>query len=271
MIGTDTADGLVIMINSQNTWPVLDAMVRTVARIYGWSEMAAPRMAPQQKLPLHAGRWVGSFTASDGSIMTLRTAAGALWLQPGIGSWERLVRTTDGRYTTARGQPLFAVSDGGLRGFVNDFGQPLDSSKLSARTPLPARPPEITLRGSLSNWQPGVVLKPAGPGRFVAELDVPAGRHEFKIADAQWQSVNLGASAMKPMASGEWTTLAWRGGNLVLEVEEAGRWRIELHAPDRPVPAQLRLTRLGGADRKVSHGGTHGFLNHVDGNAQSQR
>lgn len=246
MIGTDTADGLVIMINSQNSWPVLDAVVRTVARVYGWPGLAAPRMATEQRLPRDARRWVGSYTAADGSDINLRTAAGALWLQPGIGAWERLLRTTDGRYTTARGQPLFAVSDGGLRGYLSDFGQPLDTSVLSARKPLPAGPPEITMRGSLSNWQPGAVLKPAGRGRFVAELDVPAGRHEFKIADAQWQSVNLGASGTEPLVSGKWTPLSWRGGNLVLDVAVAGRWRLELNAPDRPIPPQLRLTRLVG-------------------------
>jgi CubicO group peptidase (beta-lactamase class C family) len=249
MIGTETADGLVIMFNSQNTWPVLDAVVRTVARIYGWPEMAAPRMATQQKLPPDAARWAGSYTASDGSVITLRTAAGALWLQPGIGAWERLIRTTDNRFTTAVGQPLLAVSEGGLRGFLSEFGEPLDSSVLSPRRPLPAKPPAISMRGSLSNWQPGAVLKPSGRGRFVTELDVPAGRHEFKIADAQWQSVNLGASGTEAVTSGQWTELAWRGGNLVLEAEVAGRWRLELHAPDRPVPPQLRLTRLVRADR----------------------
>jgi CubicO group peptidase (beta-lactamase class C family) len=246
LIGAETGDGVVIMINSQNSWALVDALVRTVARVYGWPEMAAPRAAAQQRLGAQARRWEGSYTVSDGSTISLRMAQGTLWLQPGPGAWERLVRTTDGRFTTERAQPMFSLSDAGLRGMVTDFGEPLDPSLLSPRKPVPKGVPEISMRGSLSNWQPGAVLKPVGKGRYVAEIDIPAGKHEFKIADAQWQRVNLGGTGPGAIQPGTWTTLQWQGGNLLVDNAQPGRWRLELDAPDRPTPARLRLTRLPG-------------------------
>ena len=242
-IGLDTGHGVVIMINSQNTWPLMDAVMRTVARIYGWPELAAPRAAVPQRLPAQAGRWEGSYTTSDGNTLHLRRARGGLWLQPGPGAWERLVRTEDDRYTTERGEPLFELSDAGLRGRVSTFGDALDPKLLSPRQALPKALPTIRFRGSFTQWQPGAVFRPLGAGRYVAEVDIPAGRHEFKIADAEWRRVNLGSAQPGAVQPGAWTPLAWQGGNLQLDTPQAARWRIELEAPDRPVAARVRMTR----------------------------
>jgi CubicO group peptidase (beta-lactamase class C family) len=247
LINGDTGDGLVIMINSQNSWTLIDAVIRTVARVYGWPDMAAPRAAAEQRLPPGAAAWAGRYITSDGSAIQLRAAQGSLWLQPGPGAWERLWRTTDGRYTTERGQPVFTVSREGLRGSISEHGQPLDPSVLSPRQLLPGKLPQITVRGSLTNWQPGPVMRPVGGGRYLAEVELPAGKHEFKIGDDQWQRVNLGATQAGPLQAGVWTQLRWQGGNLLLDHAEAGRWRLELDAPDRPgVAARLRMTRLTG-------------------------
>lgn len=244
MIGTESGDGVVIMVNSQNSWPLVDAVVRTVARVYRWPELSAPRAAVPQRLPTQARRWAGRYTTSDGNGVQLRLAQGALWIHPGPGAWERLVRTQDGLYTTERGEPLFALSDKGLRGMVSTFGNRLDPKVLSPRQPLPKALPMISIRGSFTNWQPGATFRPVGAGRYVAEVDIPAGQHEFKIADAEWQRVNLGSVQPGDLQPDAWTSLAWQGGNLQLDASEAGRWRIELDAPERPVAVRVRMTRL---------------------------
>ncbi len=243
-IDATSGDGLVIMINSQNSWPLMDAIARTVARIYGWPELAAPRAAASQRLPQGAGRWAGRYTLADGNTLVVRAAQGALWLQPGPGSWERLIRMADGRFTTEQGQIRIGLSASGLRMAADEYGNATDERVLVARTPRTAALPSFSLRGSPNGWQPGPALQPVGPGRWAIEMDLPAGRHEFKLGDANWQQVDLGGLQYGRVVPGEWTPLRRRGANLGIDVPADGRWRVELDAPDRPVPARLRLTRL---------------------------
>jgi len=47
---------------------------------------------------------------------------------------------------------------------------------------------EVFLAGSFNNWQPATTrMAPAGDGLWKAEIELPAGRHEYRfIADGQW-------------------------------------------------------------------------------------
>ncbi len=81
----------------------------------------------------------------------------------------------------------------------------------------------LYLRGSMNDWGTTAAMTRVDGRRYVLELALPAGRHEFKFGSADWQAVDLGG--------GE-GGLAIAGGNLVLEVPAAARYRFELDATD---------------------------------------
>jgi CubicO group peptidase (beta-lactamase class C family) len=88
----------------------------------------------------------------------------------------------------------------------------------------------IFLRGSMNGWSATTRLVPTGDGRFAVEIELPAGRHEFKFGSDDWQRIDLGAGAAEP------ATLAGGGANLVHETPAPGRWRFTLDARDPAAP-----------------------------------
>lgn len=81
----------------------------------------------------------------------------------------------------------------------------------------------LYLRGSMNDWGTSAPMQRGEGRRYTLELALPAGRHSFKFASADWQAVDLGA--------GE-AGLAIAGGNLELEVPAAARYRFVLDASD---------------------------------------
>jgi pullulanase len=94
----------------------------------------------------------------------------------------------------------------------------------------------LYLRGSLNDWGTSQPMPALAPRHHVLEVEVAAGRHEFKFASADWKAVDLGADETGP-------GLAFSGGNLVLEVPSPGRYRFELDARDALQPRH-RVERI---------------------------
>jgi CubicO group peptidase (beta-lactamase class C family) len=96
----------------------------------------------------------------------------------------------------------------------------------------------VYLRGTLNEWGTALEMRRTGARRFVVDAVLGPGRTEFKFATADWKQVNLGASYVKGDG-----VLRDAGGNLVLQVDRAGRYRFELDArdPERPVHRVRRL------------------------------
>ena len=86
-------------------------------------------------------------------------------------------------------------------------------------------------------------LRPAGKGRWQIELELPAGKQEFKIGDADWRVVDLGGDGSDALRPAAWQPLRPRGANLLLDLPSAGRYRLELELDDSPRPARLRLLK----------------------------
>ena len=107
--------------------------------------------------------------------------------------------------------------------------------------PLPAWTPYF--RGSANNWAATLALRPAGKGRWQIELELPAGKQEFKIGDADWRVVDLGGDGSGALRPAAWQPLRPRGANLLLDLPSAGRYRLELELDDSPRPARLRLLK----------------------------
>lgn len=103
----------------------------------------------------------------------------------------------------------------------------------------------VFVRGSLNDWSTRLALLEVAPLRYAATTAavLPAGRIEFKLASADWQAVDLGADDDAPVALNAPAALRMGGGNLRLEVAEAGRYRFELDATDDS-QARLRVTRV---------------------------
>lgn len=94
----------------------------------------------------------------------------------------------------------------------------------------------VYLRGSFNAWGTGNPLQAGAGRRYVLEIDLPAGRLEYKFGSADWQAVDLGA--------GEGAELRREGANLAIEVPRAGRYRFSLDASDalRPRHTVERLS-----------------------------
>ena len=103
----------------------------------------------------------------------------------------------------------------------------------------------LYVRGSLNEWGTSLSLKRVAPLRFAATTSsvLPVGRVEFKIASADWGTVDLGGTTDIPIATTRPADLSMGGGNLVLDVKAPGRYRFELDASDDSV-ARVRVTRM---------------------------
>ncbi|MEK8050081.1 serine hydrolase [Ideonella sp. DXS22W] len=101
------------------------------------------------------------------------------------------------------------------------------------------------VRGSLNNWGTDLVLQAVAPRRFEAtsQAELPAGPIEFKIASADWRTVDLGAASVPHIAPGAFADLTLGGANLHFNVPRPGRYRFEVDATDG-AGARLRVSRL---------------------------
>jgi CubicO group peptidase (beta-lactamase class C family) len=90
----------------------------------------------------------------------------------------------------------------------------------------------LFLRGSMNEWGLGAPLRQIAPGRFVAELTLAAGPHEFKFAAEDWARIDLGSAG----GSRRRSALAAGGANLELDAKRAGRHRFTLDVRDPAAP-----------------------------------
>lgn len=233
----DGSEGLVIMANGNGAWDLMQAVRRTLARLYGWVDDRAVLAAADQRLPAEARRWVGEYTLPDRKPLRLRLRQGALWVDSGPGHWHRLWLTEDGSYASLEGLRGLRFSAQGLQAGI--------SSRWVPRQALTAlKVPPLFLRGTMNDWQAQQALKQVGPGRWQLDIELPAGRHEFKVADAQWSAVDLGSTRQEALPAGTWQDLTARAGNLLVDLDRTARYRLELRLPDGPGAAQLRITAL---------------------------
>ena len=233
----DGGEGLVLMANTNGTWGLMEAVRRTLARVYGWPDEQAPLAVAQQALPPAARTWLGEYALPGRKPLRLRLHQGALWVDSGPGHWHRLWLTSDGSYVSEEGLRDLRFSAAGLQ-----LGK---GSDWVARQPLtPRRLPAMFLRGSMNDWQATQRLQQRRDGLWQVEFSLPAGRHEFKIGDAQWGEVDFGSASADPVTPGRWQPLMARGSNLQLAPERPTRYRLQLRVSDSPAPAQWRLQVL---------------------------
>jgi hypothetical protein len=99
---------------------------------------------------------------------------------------------------------------------------------------------EVFLRGSMNDWSATDRLRYAGENRYHLETKLAAGNYEFKIGDATWNIVNIGApEADQDTVSLDKAKNLARGknpANLKISLPAEGRYRLTLETenPDAP-------------------------------------
>lgn len=101
----------------------------------------------------------------------------------------------------------------------------------------------IYVRGSYNGWGADEPMEFDGSFTYSQVIELDAGELAFKVADADWSTVNKGASTEGNIVSfgQRLRTETNSGGDLILEVPAAGNYLFELKGPDTEFPS-VRVT-----------------------------
>lgn len=142
----------------------------------------------------------------------------------------------DGIVVMANDYRGFELADEIIRAAAQRYGwserAPRALASLPADTPL-------YLRGTMNAWGTSLPLRREG-ARYVGEVQLPAGRHQFKLATADWDLLALGQAdnaALKP--AGGMLRLGAPGQDITFQTEQAANWSIVL---DKLETGRPRLT-----------------------------
>lgn len=195
-----------------------------------------PQSAAQEMLKAQPGGWglgvklTGSGAAQtfghDGTRWGMFTRA---FIHPASG---------DGIVVMANDYRGFDLADEIIRAAANRYGWAAYQSR-----PLASLPGDtvLYLRGSMNDWGITAPLRREGAA-YLADVVLPAGRHEFKVATADWDYLALGqgeGAGLKP--NGGTLKLDSSGGNIAFETTTPGTWRFAL---DRLATGRPRLVVL---------------------------
>lgn len=237
---------VVVMTNGRGGTAIADGVIRAVARQYGWKAFAPRSIREVSLSSARLAALTGFYRSAGASI--------------GIEQRDKLLHVRDDGWRPARmiavSPSHFVVED---RPGVYQFGV---NAKTGARTlrivdggssVTFARAQQLIgqsyagrafLRGTMNDWQMSIPLRSTAPGTLEATIALPAGRHEFKIGDAEWREINLGARlGQGPTALAEPITLSPMGGNLSFETASNGRFRFSVDTAQAQNP-KLTVTRV---------------------------
>ena len=100
---------------------------------------------------------------------------------------------------------------------------------------------DISLRGSMNNWGSEQVFSYQGGGRYSTRVTLAEQEYQFKIADADWAEVNLGADDGN-MALALGKALSSGQGDLTLSITTPGNYDFELDVLAAELPV-LTITK----------------------------
>lgn len=177
----------------------------------------------------------------------VKTAAGFSLHQTQQNSADAVVRTAsfvlDGEsgvftvpaYTTA----VFVKAQAGVQGDGLSA-----TASLGATAAVPYGDTAIYVRGAVSaaGWDATAANRMSydGDGIYSVLLDVPAGTHNFKVAEANWSNPNLGSNQVIEIG-GTITLTQGSNDNITINVPTAGTYRFELDASVNPAAPTLKV------------------------------
>ncbi|WJG07889.1 alpha-1,6-glucosidase domain-containing protein [Aliiglaciecola sp. LCG003] len=98
----------------------------------------------------------------------------------------------------------------------------------------------VFIRGGINGWGEVDAVVYDGNGGYSVDIAIDAGSYEFKVASADWSTVNLGGSedATNVPLDTE-VQLAQGGSNLLLDIPATGTYRFAITGPD---PSKAKVT-----------------------------
>ncbi len=178
---------------------------------------------------------------------TVKTASGFALHSIQKNSADSVVRTAS--FAAADGGGTFSVPAYTTAVFVKAQagvqGEGLSATaSIGSSTVVPYGDTAIYVRGDVSaaGWDATAANRMTydGEGIYSVLLNVPAGTHNFKVAEANWSSPNLGSN--QPISIGGSITLTQGSNdNIAITVPTAGQYRFELDASSSTTAPTLRV------------------------------
>lgn len=101
----------------------------------------------------------------------------------------------------------------------------------------------ILLRGDMNGWDESTAFTYNGDGSYSVDVDLEVGSYGFKVATADWSTVNLGAAAATAVELDTALGLAANSqSNLSIDIVEDGSYRFTVTGPDPDAPS-VTVTR----------------------------
>ena len=95
---------------------------------------------------------------------------------------------------------------------------------------------EIFVRGGFNDWGEGSPMEYKGEGVYEVAVDISAGSYEFKVANASWDTVNLGHGGDNLVEVGTDKELTQNGDNLSITIDTDATYVFSLNAFDTSAP-----------------------------------
>ncbi len=242
-------EGVVVMTNGQMGRQLADEIIRGIADDYAWTELA-PRRIREVAVP-HAVNeaHTGSYDIPGIHVYIEHDVAGLLARIGGANS-ERLLALSPTRFISQESGIVIEFEGSGdgktpSTGFrILEGSAPVLIPRTTGKPVLLGATP-LFLRGSMNAWSIAAPAKEISPQVFVVEIDLEAGRHEFKLASDDWSSVDLGVAGAAPDYAADSTPIALvqRGMNIRLSLKQAGKYRFVVDGSVEDLPI-LRISPL---------------------------
>ncbi|MCY7297040.1 alpha-1,6-glucosidase domain-containing protein [Alteromonas sp. a30] len=113
----------------------------------------------------------------------------------------------------------FTPTETGNYVFVVDASN-TDAVTLTIRTEEPYPNSTILLRGTMNGWGETDAFDYIGAGKYEISMQLAAGDYEFKVATADWSTVNLGSDSA--LSAGSTVSLVDNGANITLSIATDG-------------------------------------------------
>ncbi len=227
----------------------------TIAVLSNQESAAAPALAlklaaaangvvvvlPEERKPVDLpaaalDRVQGSYSLPNGQTLWVLRRGAALWARLGHQHWTPLMAESAGHFYAPEvdGELRFELPTSGPARSVtlSDLSSPLSGPRAALPLPsLTAQP--VYLRGSMNRWSTDHVLTVGADGLHRTAVDLAAGPHEFKVASADWATIDLGAATPGAALPGRGSlVLAGAGRNIALRLERASRCEFSVDGRD---------------------------------------
>ncbi len=161
----------------------------------------------------------------------------------GAKSGEQEVQFGVAQTLNRQGANLKANFNAGTYVFTLDASEPT-APVLMVSEYVPYGSTKVYLRGSLNGWSENNPFNYAGNNSYTVTVNLAAGNYEFKVASADWSTVDFGAAAGDgvDVVLGAAKPLGRSGANLKLALAEAGNYQFSVNASDVAAPV-LTVTK----------------------------